>query len=396
MAQHVRITSPTGDYILDLPLTIEAVTEVPNDPPISFREQAPAIAVQLHGIWTNLGYWNGLLPTERLRAHLATIKDLGVNAVRVDFGWSSSQPMAGAPSLETSDNARLSALLHLLDLYHLDPFLTLWRTPLWTGVKDVAYFPPAAALTAWKSWCHWMAVNFGHRVMGFEIWNEPNLSAFSGIASSTSPDIATRMSADAINRAKAYMPVLEYAYDGIKTGNPSVKVIFGGPSKVDWLFIHECLRIDTALYDIMSVHPYQGNQNVAPTSILANYGTYLGYEKERMALGFPKLQSTLSAHDVEQRPLWCTEQGWSAHLNTAGVPNGVDGDEIEAGQYIRESAQFLKEKTDVRLHTVYCAYKIGDLHQVGFNLLTVDGVAKPNADALAQWIGEQVEDRPLW
>lgn len=384
----IRVKSNDLDVTFDLPVTISSVEEpAPPVPAPPNTGKATNLAVHLHGIWTNLGYWDGLKPTSVLRAHINGIKRMGVKYVRVDFGWSSSQPDRGLFNIANSDNSRLSILLDLLSIEGIHAYLVLSRSPAWSGSAARAHFPKPEFVEDFGKWCGWIADTYGTRLVGLEIWNEPNLAEFSGIPSATGGTKSEQMIKDAQVRAAAYIPLLRAADAGIRNaglGN-ALPVILGGPSKCDYLFLNECFELGaSALCDVIGVHPYQGDQSVSPLSEVENYGTYTGYERERIALGMPLIVQLAKSVGL---PIWCTEQGWSAHVNASGIASyqrGVGGaNQTEAytlaSTRITETTRFLDKIPEVRMSTLYCAYKnqvgttAADIHQNMFRLLDQAG-----------------------
>src|SRR5690349_17312322 len=213
----------------------------------------PQLGVQMHAMWEM--YWNGQTPNAMFDKHLNALAANKVQIVRVDFGWSASQPTSAAPVATSWHNQRLSTAIDRIRAKGMKVFLTLHQSPEWarpgTG-SNTMQFPTNPATI--KPWMTFMAKTYGSRVAGIEVWNEPNLVEFTGVA-------------DSAARVKKFVGVLKSAYAGIKAGNSSVKVISGGTAQTDDTFVKQAYADGAkGSFDILGVHPYQGNQTKAPES----------------------------------------------------------------------------------------------------------------------------------
>ncbi|TQS44021.1 hypothetical protein [Cryptosporangium phraense] len=186
---------------------------------------APVVGAQFHGTWEM--YWNGTAPNAMFTKHLDTLAAQGVQMIRTDVGWSSGQLTNVAPDAN--------------QWYH-------------------------------KPWLTFLARTYGAQLAAIEVWNEPNLAEFCGIA-------------DAHQRAVKYVPILQASYAAIKAGRASLPVIFAGPSQTDDGFIRDC-------YD------------------LGVKGSFM-----------PAIISLMAARGDGAKPIWWTEFGFSVHSNE-GIPAG--------------------------------------------------------------------------
>lgn len=330
----------------------------------------PVVGAQFHGTWEM--YWNGLTPNTMFTRHLDTLAAHGVQMIRLDVGWSSSQPTNAAPDPKQWYHQRLSTVIDAVRARGMQIFLTVHQSPAWsrpgTG-SEVKQYP--ADPNAIRPWLTFVARTFGAKLAAIEVWNEPNLAEFCGVA-------------DAHQRAVKYVPLLKAAYTAIKAGRPSLPVVFAGPSQTDDAFIRDCYGQGArGFFDVMGVHPYQGNQTKPPESTDVT-------GKARMT-NMPAVIALMASQGDAAKPIWWTEFGFSVHSNAA-VPagqvwlNGVPDDATSADYLSRAYHLAWQQWPQVKLAVTYCAYKTpsdGLGHQYGYRILEADGTAKAQLRALA-------------
>lgn len=322
--------------------------------------QLPELGVQFHGTWAM--YWNGTSPNGMFFKHLDALKANKVQVVRVDVGWSAAQPTPAAPTMTGYYNKLTDRVITEVRARGMKIFLTVHQSPSWArpGTGDnVKQFPTNP--NSIKPYMTFLAKNWGSKLTGVEVWNEPNLSEFTGVY-------------DALGRAKRYVPLLKASYAGLKAGNSSLPVVFGGPSQTDDVFIRQSYEAGAkGSFDIMAVHPYQGNQTKAPESTDVQ-GKY------RMT-NLPAVINVMKQYGQGNMPIWWSEFGFSVHSN-AGVPAnqmwqfGVQSDAVAADYLVRAFKLAQREYPQVKIGVVYTAYKnpTGNYgHQYGFRLLDADG-----------------------
>jgi len=342
-----------------------------------FDEQSnlpPALGVHFHGTWDMYYASRDTGPGSMFEDHLDQLADHSVEVLRVDVGWSASQPAYTVPSASHWYNQRIERVLDAAADRDMQVLLTLHQSPAWArpGTSgDARQFPTDPELI--RPWAAWMARTYGKRVLAWEIWNEPNLKAFTGVD-------------DPRARPDRYVPLLKAAYEGLKAGDPDAVVVFGGPCQNDDVFVRACYRLGARDYfDVMSVHPYQGNQTIPPDADDA--GT-----RERMT-HFPALLEVMADYLDGDKPVWWTEFGFSVHGN-AGVPTdkpwrlGVATDALSAEYLYRSFELARREYPQVRLAVVYAAYKPAtdsSGHQYGYRMLDVDGTVRPQLPTLRRY-----------
>ncbi|WP_218617241.1 cellulase family glycosylhydrolase [Cryptosporangium aurantiacum] len=344
--------------------------EVSGDATVAQNAAPPVVGAQFHGTWDM--YWNSLTPNAMFYKHLDTLAAQRIQVLRVDVGWSSAQPTNVAPTASQWYHQRLAIVIDAIRARGMQVFLTVHQSPAWsrpnTG-SEVKQYPTDP--NAIKPWLTWLASTFGSKLLAIEVWNEPNLAEFCGIG-------------DAYQRAVKYVPILKAAYSAIKAGRPTLPVIFAGPSQTDDGFIRDCYANGAKGYfDIMGVHPYQGNQTKAPESTDIT-------GKARMT-NMPAIINLMAANGDGAKPIWWTEFGFSVHSNV-GIPSsqvwlfGVPDDETAASYISRSFYLAWNQWPQVKLAVTYCGYKTPSDsygHQYGYRIMEADGTAKPQLVALA-------------
>lgn len=329
--------------------------------PVNLAKAPPALGVQFHGVWEM--YWNGggATPNAMFWRHLDELAKYRVSMLRVDIGWSSSQPTNAPLTMNNTHNKRIALILKAAADRKMKVLLTMHQSPNWsrpgTG-NEAKQFPTNP--DSIRPWATWLARTFGKQVEGFEVWNEPNLFAFTQIS-------------DPRKRAARYVPLLRAAAQGLRAGNPNVTVVFGAPAQTDDLFIRDAYAAGAKpWFDIMAIHPYQGNETIPPEST-----DVVG--KWRMT-NFPAVVKLMAANGDAKKPVWWTEFGFSVHPNTGvkeqwmlGVPSAT-----VSGDYLRRSLELARAKyPQVRVAVVYVAYKpysaANNGHQFGYRLLEASG-----------------------
>jgi hypothetical protein len=316
--------------------------------------------------------------------HLDALKRHHVTILRVDVGWSASQPRNATPSMKNVYNRRIATVLDAAGRRGMKVLLTLHQSPNWarpgTGAYTMQYPADPRAIGPWATW---LGRTFGGRVAAWEIWNEPNLVEFTGVG-------------DPARRPARYVPLLRAAAEGLRAGDRNATVVFGAPAHVDDVFIRECYRLGAKPYfDVMAVHPYQGNQTKPPESRDIKH-------KARMT-HFPALVATMEAYGDAGKPVWWTEFGFSVHSNENMDPRkmwlfGVR-DVRTSGEYLRRAFELARVRyPQVRVAIVYAAYgPPGDAygHKHGYRLLETSGRPLLQLEMLASYMAGFGGHRPL-
>lgn len=354
------------------------------EPALYSGDGPPAFGVQFHGTW-NIYYSpaSSDRPNAMFYRHLDVLAKYGVRLLRVDIGWSASQPDPGTPSLGNTYNQRIDTVLNAAGKRGMRVLITVHQSPAWsrpgTGsrVKQYPADPDSIA-----PWMRWLGRTFGSRVEAWEIWNEPNLEEFTAVS-------------NAADRPARYVPLLRAASAGLREGDPSAVVVFGAPAQTDDRFIAACYALGAKPYfDVMAVHPYQGDQTKPPEA-----EDITG--KSRMT-NFPAVIAAMAAHGDATKPVWWTEFGFSVHSNDgvggARWLRGVATPET-SGDYIKRAFELARVRyPQVRVAVVYAAYNAPEGpsdHKYGYRLLDAAGDDRGQLSILSSYFSQFKTERPM-
>src|SRR5450759_4924096 len=226
---------------------------------------APQMGVQWHAVWSSY------TDEQRIQV-LDEMKTAGLQWVRIDVGWDMIESSRQG-YYDPYWTSRLDTFIEMAVARGLKPLVTLYQTPAWARPAGTTNRTPPSDPLMYAGFARWAAYRWAHKVLAWEVWNEPNLEEF-------------WVGADPF----AYTRLLRAAYPALKAGDPSAIVVGGALSYNDDTFLG---RMYTAgaqgSFDVLSTHPYQGPADAAPETT-----------------------------DDGTRPVWFTEFGWSSHGNTGG------------------------------------------------------------------------------
>ncbi len=316
-------------------------------------------------------------PIEDIPARIDLIASTGAKVTRVDLFWASVAPSPVEnpedPADPGYDFGRYDVILEGLAAKGITPIVSVYNSPPWaadgepsaTAVNPVAPDPDAYAqfMTA-------VATRYGGGFAGgasgralpevrhFELWNEPNLSAY------LSPQVVDgrRVSLD------SYAAMVKAAYPAIKAANPDALVIAGvggprgltndtGTGALDWLRGLVQRRIPLDAY---SQHVYPAAAPTAKTNAFPSWSSIdqLLAEVERFAPGLP---------------LYITEAGYT----TAETPfRDVKVTEGQQARYLRQIFE-LPQVQNPRVRTIVW-FNLQDNVNWPAGLLREDGTEKPS------------------
>ena len=179
---------------------------------------------------------------DRACPHLA---ELGVKWARCQTGWSRCEPRRGE-----YDFAWLDGIVDNLLRIGIQPWFNLGfgnilYTPEAPHVSAVGYAPvfTEEARQAWLRYVSKLAEHFASRVKHWEIWNEPNISAF------WRPEQPN---------AKDYTELVRMTVPAIRKRIPEAVIIGGSFAGIPLGFLEECCEAGLlGLVDKISYHPYR-------------------------------------------------------------------------------------------------------------------------------------------
>ena len=282
------------------------------------------------------------------------LRDIGSRWVRLNVEWRSTETSQGH-----YDSALLAYYDDAVDVARAagqKVLMLVSQSPSWASGSTNKEAPPKDPAT-YASFVHFLASRWAGKVDAWEVWNEPNISRFWP----TGPSPA------------AYTALLKAAYPAIKSGDPSAKVVFGGPSTNDYNFIEGAYAAGAKGYfDVMATHPYTcgSPESVSYSNGRISKSSYLGYREIR--------ETMLGQGD--DKPIWLTEFGWSTTTESCGV-----SDATQAG-YLTKAFQLAAEDPYVQVALYYNLRNNywnhdADTVEARYGLMRTDFSRKPSYDA---------------
>jgi hypothetical protein len=320
--------------------------------PPSVSAAARPVDVMFHGLWESY--------TDRQRAQvLDRLQAAGVTSVRIDLSWVMLQP-TGPRSYDPWGARLVDHVIAMANQRDIRPLMMLWLTPSWAnGGRGQRVAPNRPADYARVA--GWAAARWRGKVIGWEVWNEPNSSAF-------------LRGADPV----AYTRILRAAYPAIKAGDPDAAVVSGGVeyNDVDWL--RRAYQAGAkGSFDVLATHPYQGIADLPPDARDGTKWTLTHVSGVRRLM--------VEWGDAA-KPIWFTEFGWSTHGARPGV-NWIRGvDETRQAAYLVATARLVAAEMPY-VQRIYW-YSDRDTHRgdpqyANYGLFRRDLSAKPALSALA-------------
>lgn len=284
-------------------------------------------------------------------AALEKARAAGITVVRRDLFWSTIEKDGIYDFSQYNAFADAAKSMGMSVLWILD-----YGHPSYGGGAPITDTARAAFVNFAKA----AALNFkGRNVVGFEVWNEPNINQFWA-----TPDPV------------AYAKLFNAAASAIRSVDTSTKIISGGTASVDVNYsIAFASNVQANLLDAFGVHPYS---KPAP---------------ELFANAYAPLKNALVSKGVA-KPIWSTEWGYSSFGDFDATKYG-DGAALAARE--RQAVLTLRRVlTDLAMNTpflnIYALtdYGTNPLHREdNFGVLTKDGSDKPAIQALRTLYGVQ-------
>jgi polysaccharide biosynthesis protein PslG len=292
---------------------------------------------------------------------LQQMKAMGITSVRVDASWYWGQPSQSGGY----EWASLDQVVASLQQVGMTADFDIDQTPSWaatSGASGNMWAAPDSA-SAYAAYAGAVAARYGGKgVNYFEIWNEPNLSAFWAPA----PDAAD------------YTAILKAAYAAIKAADPSAIVLSGGlapagntSTSVDPLTFLQDMYSDGAegSFDGLGDHPY--SFPTAPDDVESSSAW------SQMSQTSPSLRSIMDANGDSAKKIWITEYG----APTSG-PNSIG----ESGQSteLTQAISLVRNDSWVGSFYIYTWADISglDAEDNGYGLLNEDNSQKPAYSAV--------------
>lgn len=308
--------------------------------------------------------------------------EAGFDTVVQVFPWRDLNPAPGRFTWAAADSMVGAARRHQLNLV-----VRLDMPPDWARAAAEEGLP--FSLPAYLDYVAAVAARYRGHVLGYLIWNEPNLAAEWSRSGEAAPD-HWESYAGRVAEPAEYLGVVGAAYAVLKRADPAALVAAGGLAPTneiseratdDRAFL-EALYADgvPACFDVLAVHSYA--YGLSPeAAATANDGLNLAR--------LDAVQGVLSAHG-DTRPLWITELGYT--VEGGGQP-AVS--EMEQAHYLVGAYRRVRRDWPlVQMLTVWnlsYGQRPGD-DAAGFSLVTPERVPRPAWAALQQWHQAAVAD----
>lgn len=291
----------------------------------------------------------------RLAAHTLFLDDLiarlaveaGFDTIIQVFPWRDLNPQPGNYTWHTADD-----MVAVAQKYGLDLVVRLDMPPYWAVRTDPAGLP--FELDAYLDFVSAIATRYQGRVLGYIVWNEPNLAVEWG---------------GWVAEPKQYVDVLCQAFTRIREVDPQAKVIAAGLAPTnefsyramdDRAFLQQMMAHNAArCFDVLSAHDY--GYGLPPDDAHDAHG---GLNLARLI----DLREILLSANATQ-PIWITELGYTIQ---PGLHPHVSAD--DQANYLLGSFERVRAKWPwVEMFTVWnLSYTGGDEEMQGFSIINPD------------------------
>ena len=239
-----------------------------------------------------------------------------VHTDRFPLPWNTVEPTKN--TFRWSDTDHLVGSLAVLGIR---PAPFLWGAPNWAGTGGVQRPPTSAsAKAAWQDFLKRAVDRYGpggnywkapyHQrygsgakplpVQAWQIWNEPNLTAFS-------PGTTYKQ------KAKKYGQLVQISHNAIRAKDRKAQIVLAGiatqndPNAFNFLNSLYGVRHIKDNFDVAAQHPYASSDSKIRTAI-------------------QHFRSVMGNHGDKATPLWITEFAWgSGPPDSAGINKGLAG-----------------------------------------------------------------------
>lgn len=310
---------------------------------------------------TKLRYAVHTLPADGRTLQLA--REAGFDTVVEVFSWRDIEPTHGQFHWQRTDEVVQGAAYYGLDLVvRLDQHPT-WASPVTTAVNA-----PPEEPADYTEFVRRVAERYRGLILGYIIWNEPNLAIDWG---GNPPDPA------------GYTNLLAAAYQSIKMADPAALVVSAGlaptneqsPAALDErIFLRQMYDAGAGAYfDVLGTHPY--GFAYPPDD---PHGAHDGLNLARLE----DLRTIMVEHGDAGKPIWATEFGWTVEAEGDRAWQMVTPQQ-QADYLVRTYERAAAEWPWLQLLAVWNLG--GEAHPEwgGFSLFTPEGTPRPAYYALA-------------
>lgn len=310
---------------------------------------------------------------DQLATALDDAKRLGMDYIRVDFGWEDYQSFANyAPDFSKFDNVVAAANARGLKILATIDFPPPWARR--AACKDTAACPPADnALFA--NFVKEAVSRYSARgVHYWEVWNEPNIVAWSP---TPNPADYTKLLLTVSAAIRAADPHAYILMGGLAADHPSP----GAPFISPYDFITAVAK-DGGLkaVDAVAYHPY-------PDGDPATSMTFLAISQSPTSI-----IAALTQAGVPNMPIWITETGANVPAAVWGPASQIKPQEAAQVQQARREAAVLATYPNVASF-FWFSYQDAPADHLVFGLRRGDGTYRPSFAALKQIIADAKKAR---
>lgn len=325
-----------------------------------------AIAVASATVWLllpqrPLRYAVHALPADDRTLRLA--RDAGFDTVVELISWREVEPTEGQFHWQRPDEVIAGA-----EYYGLDLVLRLDQHPAWASSADLSLNAPPNDLEDYARFVSAVAGRYRGRVVGYVIWNEPNLAREWG---GRPPDPA------------GYVSLLCSAHQAIKSVDPGALVVSAGLAPTnhqdteamdDRLYLRAMLEAGAAeCFDVLGAHPY--GFAFPPTD---PRDAHDGLNFARLE----DLRDIMVKHGQRHKPVWATELGWT--VEAPGENAWLVVTPAQQAQYLVDA--FRQAERNWPWLELLAVWYLGDHDRPewsGYDLLDPSGQPRPAYEALA-------------
>lgn len=327
------------------------------------------------GVNTDLQQFDDATLDERL----SDLHSRGVRYLRQEFRWTDIEPVRGQYDWSVTDRIMSAAVRHEMQV-----LAVLVTTPAWARAESGSAQTPATETmpprdpSDFASFALAFAQRFDGRqrvILGYQIWDEPNLSAMWG---------------DALINPLDYLNLLRAARTAIHTVNPSALIVLAGLAPTV-----EQTDVNLAPEVFLSKLYAAGGRDSFDIVAAKPYGFESPPDDRRTeadTLNFSRvilIRETMVAYNDEAKAIWMTQWGWNAQLpgwsGRASIWSGVS--ETQQSRYTLQAV----ERAANEWHWVGAMF-LSTLQPSagtdgplwGFALLDQQSKPRPVYDALAQ------------
>jgi len=307
-----------------------AAVVVPAAPSVATGGTPPAFGAHVHAMWD---YGDIVAEPTALAQSLDALADAGASWVRYDIGWATLEYLGKGDRQPWYVN-RFETALRLANSRGLQVLTVVWCTPWWAagishevwaedpdGVDDAACSMRPTNADDYADVMRWLSASYSNpsdpllRVAAWELWNEPDHPRFWYSSESRA------------QRARDYVErVLIPGHRGAKEGSGEAVTVLGAPtSSSAWMLDGSPMGGDkywlnlvyasgaAGHFDVMGTHPYVQTSSVE--NLEPEYGGDPGWGHLTIE-NTGQVRELMHYYGDDEKPIWYTELGWSAHPNT--------------------------------------------------------------------------------